>query len=230
MAIARQEPRTDILRIRLVCQTTPGTPRSQRNPATLFRVVDHGFCPISQYATGSARNAAICAELLQDSRKCHEETLRSPTLNSYHYVGVLPVMYVIDGVTLNQTSMTHIFRPPGNINMNIKAKTVLYDLTRYCAYTMGTALPIRATDDNDSYYAVPGRCIYSKDKPWTWKALFDDWIEYYKERGERLPGLEELRLALSPPALMNLYATFWMMDADTVGAWIDTQACSVQVH
>ncbi|KAL1947285.1 hypothetical protein VTO73DRAFT_14246 [Trametes versicolor] len=216
MAIARQEPRTHILRIRLACQTTPSTPpSSQRNPATTFRVVDHGFCPIALYAAGSARNSSTtCADILQECRRIHEANLRSPTLNSHYYVGVLPIMYFVDGCSFTQTRMLPIFRPPNNVNMEVKARTVLYDLARYCAYTMGTAFPLCSIDDNDVYFAVPGRCVRSKGKQWTWEALFDDWADYYGGRGERLPGLEELGLTLLPPVAMKLYSTFWMMDAD----------------
>ncbi|KAL1947286.1 hypothetical protein VTO73DRAFT_14247 [Trametes versicolor] len=217
MAIARQEPRTDIFRIRLVCQTTPNTPRSQRNPATLFRVADHGFCPIARCYTGPAENAqSVSADMLRQSQKCHEDNLRSPTLDSYHYVGVLPVVYIIDDLSFSHTTMVSVFRPPNNVNMDTKAKTVLRDLARYCAYTMGTAFPIRGTDPERDHYAVPGRCIRSKGKQWTWVPLFDDWTDYYEGNGERLPGLEELRLPLLPPTLMNYWTIWWVVEAAVV--------------
>lgn len=228
MAIARQEPRTEVLRIHLVCQTTPGTPRSQRNPATTFRVADHGFWPIAYYSTGPARNARVCADMLRASRKCHEDNLKSPTLNSHYYVGVLPVMYVINGVSLQPMDMFPVFRPLHNINMDASVKVMLRDLIRYCAYTMNTAFPLRSDtiDDSNAYYAVPGRYTRSKGKQWLWEALFHDWVDYHTGHCERLPGLEELGLALPPAALMNLYTTFWAMDTASIGVWFDNQARS----
>lgn len=151
-----------------------------------------------------------------------EDYVKSPTLNSDYYVGVLPIMYVIDGVSLNQMNMFPVFRPPNNVNMDFEVKAILRDLARYCAYTMGTAFPLRheGSSNRNAYYALPGRYIRSKRKQWTWEALFHNWTEYHDGHCERLPGLEELGLAVPPAASLNLYTVFWVMETAAIGAWI----------
>ncbi|EIW60865.1 uncharacterized protein TRAVEDRAFT_46102 [Trametes versicolor FP-101664 SS1] len=219
MAIAQREPIGAVmLRFLLVCQSTPATPRSQRNPATTFKVVEHGFMRMDYYATGPARNARLCADMIKECQTYHEKNLRSKTLGPF-YVGVIPIVYTTSEVCVQHITLFPVFRPPNNINMDPLVKRVLHDLIRYCVYTMDNGFPLRAVDHSiQPYYAVPGRFTRSKDKQWIWEALFEEWAEYEDGRTHcgRLPGMEELGLAMSPGALMNLYTAFWVMKTATV--------------
>lgn len=215
MAVAGQQPPVDVLRFHLVCQTTPRKPRSQRNPATTFRVVEHGFCPLAPYNTGPPQNRQLCTEMLTDLKAYHEGFLET---NNPHYVGVLPIMFLVKDVSILQFTLFPVFRPPHDFAMSYSVKRVLGELLRYDSYTMGTPFPLRTIDER-LCHVVPGRFTREKGKQWTWEALFDDWDDYNEGRAEcgRLPGLEELKLDLPPDSLMFFYDTLWATETTNLG-------------
>lgn len=228
MAIARQEPRKDCLRFRLVCQPlTPGVPRSQRNPATAFRVVEAGFWPIEYHFSATAEDRAYCAHLLKNCQAYHESNLRSAAADpeSEFYAGVLPVLCVVEGVSIKQCNLFPVryWQPRADLVIDRTVTTILGELIRFCVYTMGTPFPLRPALERTPLYAVPGRFVRPKGKKWTWEALFGEWAQYHAPGGAScgpLPGLEELGLVMSPSGLMNLYAMLFAVYADLSGKYV----------
>ncbi len=159
MAIARQEPRELCLRFRLVCQPlAPGTPRSQRNPAKAFRVVDVGFWPIEYHFSATAQDRQFCTDLLKECQVFHENNVRNAAADpESFYAGVLPVLCVVEGVPIKQCNMFPVCtQPRADLVMDPTVTTILGELLRFCVYTMGTPFPLRPALEHIPMYAVPG--------------------------------------------------------------------------
>ncbi|EIW60890.1 uncharacterized protein TRAVEDRAFT_64202 [Trametes versicolor FP-101664 SS1] len=215
MDIALQEPRTEMLRFRFQCQTTPDTPRAQRNPSTTFKLLDQGFFPFSYYMDGYSRNSQLIGDTLKLCRDTHEKNLKDLKKRRPDYVGVVPVMYTDVTISVQLYLMVPIFRPPRQLVMDNFMKAALHDFTRFCAWTINTGIPLRAVNPRTvPYYGRPGRVVRPKGKGWTWEPLFDDWASYEEDRVScrRLPGLTEEGLMLPPNALMRVYCAFYLTD------------------
>lgn len=200
---------------RFRCEPQQHAPRS---PASAFKLIEHGFYDPLEGTLGRHLDLQGYANTLAQCRAFDKEYLKR---NEPRYVGSMPIMYVVDGVTAPTAQLFPVRRPPGNVLASAFVLTALEDFVRLCANSVNGHLPLRVSNPRLPFQPVPGRIVRS-DGRWTWQPLFTSWKEYLDGRAGLEHGplamTEGLTSGLSPMALMNVFSRFWGIPGDYNGA------------
>ncbi|OJT13419.1 hypothetical protein TRAPUB_10017 [Trametes pubescens] len=195
----------DIYLIQLSCAHGLELHRSQRNPASAFTVVRHGFISLAEYFRGDdPQDARTRAAFMQECTALHNLFYGHDTPI---YAGVMPFMFEVPGIVPHVSRRVPIFRPTCLIPLDEVVVAALGDLTRLCEGSINTSLPLRNLEERRPHHAIPGRVERSSGK-WSWTPLFEDWMLYHQGRAgcgwlEMLDGLR-----WPPAGLMNAYSNF----------------------
>ncbi|KAI0628715.1 hypothetical protein C8Q77DRAFT_1014944, partial [Trametes polyzona] len=145
----------------------------RRNPASGFELADHGFRNVQgEIAAGRGTEAAY-ANILDEMKTLNERLLGE---GRGDYVGLAPVLYVVDGVPGWMRRPVPVYLP-GFVVRDDFTKVALIDFLFICSHTLRDGLPLRCADPCLTSHAVPGR-FKREDDGWTWQALFTSWDDY----------------------------------------------------
>ncbi|KAI0831677.1 hypothetical protein BC628DRAFT_1311361 [Trametes gibbosa] len=212
MEVVRHQPPREMLVFFFHAQPTG---RSQYNPATTFKLARQGFRSIDEYARAHKENAAAVASLLKSCADIHAAELEK---NDPYYLGLVPTLYVVEGVSLQISSILPISgRAQADSPLDDADRAALSDFIRLCTNSMNHGLPLRVNNPRLRFYPVPGRFVRRAKGNWVWEPLFDSWEDYYRGRAScgRLQVLEGQTTGFFPLKLMSIMAAFWSVEGSS---------------
>ncbi|KAH9857588.1 hypothetical protein C2E23DRAFT_747997 [Lenzites betulinus] len=216
MDFVRQQPPREML-VYIFHAQPPA--RGQSNPATTFKLVQQGFRSIDEYARAHTENAAAVAALVKSCETMHAAALAK---NDPWYLGLVPSLFMVEGVSLQISSITPIFgRSQTHSPLDDADRAAITDFIRLCTNSMNHGLPLRVHVPSQPFHPIPGRFVRTKAQGnWVWEPLFDSWKDYYetcmlKGRSASLPMLEGQTTGFMPTKLMSTMAAFWSVEGSS---------------
>ena len=157
----------------------------EHNPARTFRFSSFRFSLVDDEFPSHSTSSQ------EADRWARWDPLRKKTIDtwSWHpeFAGLLPVVFVIDGLNVGWVQYHPQFRPahpssPNPLLVDEEAKmAVLKDIITLSGSSINAGIPLRPAEGSSPegiMLALPGRFVRGRSASWIWTPLFPSWADY----------------------------------------------------
>ncbi|KAI0688304.1 hypothetical protein C8T65DRAFT_589623 [Cerioporus squamosus] len=189
-----------MLWITLAPASSPGVP-ARRNTSRILKFKYHEFINLEEKFAEIPETGLKWAEYESERQAAHRRYSIHPS-----YVGLLPVMYEVQGVNMTQSLYYPLYRPTRNTTCaQISKRLTLGDILTLCIGSINEGFPLRPIDDASPLLAFPGQ--YVRDQgTWTWRPFFADWNRYRRGAFKALDEtLSRMEVGVTVPELILFF-------------------------
>ncbi len=180
--------------------SSSGAP-ARRNSSRILKFKKHEFITLEEKFAEIPETGLKWAEYEPERQAAHRRFSIHPS-----YVGLLPVMFEVDGVSMTQSLYYPLYRPTRNTTYaQISKHLTLGDILTLCIGSINEGFPLRPIDHASPLLAFPGQYVRHQGT-WSWRPFFSDWNCYRRGAFKALDEtLSRMTVGVTVPELMLFF-------------------------
>ncbi|TFK78615.1 hypothetical protein K466DRAFT_68043 [Polyporus arcularius HHB13444] len=180
--------------------SSSGAP-ARRNSSRILKFKGHEFITLEEKFAEIPETGLKWAEYEPERQAAHRRFSIHPS-----YVGLLPVMFEVDGVSMTQSLYYPLYRPTRNTTYaQISKHLTLGDILTLCIGSINEGFPLRPIDHASPLLAFPGQYVRHQGT-WSWRPFFSDWNCYRRGAFKSLDEtLSRMTVGVTVPELMLFF-------------------------